>query len=706
MVAVCALMAVQAQIPFVKGKAVDHRLTEMVMDADSVELGFAADRLMAAKGDVQVAFGRVVLLEAQGWLESACVKFGLYPCAVGYHVYAEADGQAPRLIDGQLVRNYGSYGRADIVGLAPGDYRVRVVPVDSAGNEVTQAAAVTEPLTVCAYNREGFAHHGNTDGVGAYRNDGTLKDDAVVVYVTSQTAKTVTARLNGSTYTGMQAILAAYEKGNITQPLSLRIIGTIRAEDVDAFGSSSEGIQIKGRKADSPLNITVEGIGDDATVYGFGFLVRNTASLEMRNLGIMQCMDDGISLDTDNSHVWIHHIDVFYGRNKGGDQKKGDGAIDVKSDSKFVTIDNCHFWDTGKSSLCGMKSESGPNYITYHHNWFDHSDSRHARVRTMSVHLYNNYFDQVAKYGVGATSASSVFVEANYFLRTKKPILSSGQGTDAQGSGTFSGEDGGLIKAYANHFDRTIKNFKYLTQQAPAATGYDAYEVQSRNDQVPATEVTRVGATAYNNFDTDAQLMYAYTPDAAADVPAVVTGVYGAGRMNHGDFSYSFADNIGDDTADSEIDSRLEALIKNYTSSLIGIFGAAVEQTDTTGQGEQQPVEGTILCTFDKNGTPSSSLFTVVGNGSGSKGEATVDGQTLTTCLKMESSTSIRFTLGSTMKMTLYFGDTETASIKINGRKINGTSSTYSEILPADDYELTKDKSVNLFAIKLEPQDS
>ena len=49
--------------------------------------------------------------------------------------------------------------------------------------------------------------------------------------------------------------------------------------------------------------------------------------------------------------------------------------------------------------LCGMKSESGPNYITYHHNWFDHSDSRHARVRTMSVHMYNNYYDGNAKYG-------------------------------------------------------------------------------------------------------------------------------------------------------------------------------------------------------------------------------------------------------------------------------------------------------------------
>ena len=29
--------------------------------------------------------------------------------------------------------------------------------------------------------------------------------------------------------------------------------------------------------------------------------------------------------------------------------------------------------------MCGMKSETGENWITYHHNWFDHSDSRMAR---------------------------------------------------------------------------------------------------------------------------------------------------------------------------------------------------------------------------------------------------------------------------------------------------------------------------------------
>ena len=703
---ICYLSAIPAaaQIPFVKGQADSRRLTAIDMMPDSVGLLFADGEEKAAKADVEVAFGQVAIAEAQGWLESAYVKFNKYPCAAAYNVYVKCDDTPWQQLDSALVRDYGTYGRADALGLAPGSYLMKVVPVDAAGHEVDQAAAQTLPLTVSPHNREGFAHHGYNE-VGAYTDQGQLKPGTVVVYVTAANAKTVTATLSSETFTGIQPIPAAYEKGNVSQPLALRIVGTIRADDVDQFGSSAEGLQIKGRNAYSPLNITIEGVGDDATIYGFGFLVRNTTSLEMRNIGIMQCMDDGISLDTNNSHVWLHHIDIFYGRNKGGDQQKGDGAIDVKTNSQYVTIDHCHFWDTGKSSMCGMKSESGPNYITYHHNWFDHSDSRHARVRTMSVHMYNNYFDNVAKYGVGATMGASVFVENNYFLRTKKPILASQQGTDALGSGTFSGEDGGMIKAYGNYFDRTAPHFSFYTQHAPAATGYDAYTTEERNQQVPVTEVARIGGTPYNNFDTDATRMYNYHATAAEQVPADVTGPHGAGRLGHGDLKYTFADNTGDDDADSKIDTTLETLIKNYKSNLVGLFGQTQQQpADTTGQGGQQPVGGTILCTFDKNGQPSSSFFTVVGNGSSTKGQATVDGQVLTTCLKMESSTSIRFTLEQTMTMTLYFADTETASIKINGQKIVASSSTYTTTLTPGTYELTKDKSVNLFAIKLTAQ--
>ena len=36
------------------------------------------------------------------------------------------------------------------------------------------------------------------------------------------------------------------------------------------------------------MNMTFEGVGDDATVYGFGFLLRNTKSVEFRNFAIMR----------------------------------------------------------------------------------------------------------------------------------------------------------------------------------------------------------------------------------------------------------------------------------------------------------------------------------------------------------------------------------------------------------------------------------
>ena len=520
----------------------------------------------------------ITITEAKGWQESAYVKFTLCESADTYNVYVKG-GQYSDFtkIDAELVRNYGTYGRADAVGLKAGTYTMMVVPVIG-GQEISNLKSQISNLEVKTYDRTGYAHF-NYSGVGAYNDDGTLKAGAKVFYVTKQTAKTinttvVTNSKGGTTEcTGLQTIINAYQKGYDTTPIAFRFIGLIEKDDLDYLGSSAEGLQVKGKKADSELNMTFEGIGDDATLRGFGFLVRNSKSMEFRNFAIMRCMDDGISLDTDNSNIWIHNIDFFYGKHGSGDHEKGDGACDAKSDTKYCTFSYCRYWDTGKTNMFGMKSESGPNYLSYHHNWFDHSDSRHPRVRTMTVHVWNNYFDNVAKYGVGATMGSSVFVENNYFLKTKKPILSSLQGTDGLGSGTFSGENGGMIKAYGNYFDRTAVHFSYYTQKDPSSKGYDAYETATRDEQIPATEKTLVGGTTYNNFDTDPQLIYAYTPDAAADVPAIVTGYYGAGRMNHGDFEYTFPDNVGNDDTDSAYDTVLGSKIDNYKSTLVGIFG-------------------------------------------------------------------------------------------------------------------------------------
>ncbi|MDE7089377.1 MAG: pectate lyase, partial [Prevotella sp.] len=473
--------------------------------------------------------------EAKGWFESAFVKFDLFEGAKSYNIYIKGGNYTDYTkIDEQLVRNYGTYGRADVLGLVAGnDYAIRVVPVAEDKTEMMANANEATAIVVANYDRSGFAHKDRTEGVGAYNNDGSLKTGANVVYITKNNAKTVKLSIvsnnkGGTTeYTGFQQIINGYKKGYETKPLAIRLVGTISASDCDEFLSSAEGLQIKGAKAYMPMNITIEGVGDDATTTGFGFLIRNAASIELRNFANMLCMDDAVSIDTDNKHIWVHNLDLFYG-NTGGDadQAKGDGTIDMKGDSKYVTVSYNHLWDCGKASLCGMKSETGPNWITYHHNWFDHSDSRHPRIRTMSVHVYNNYFDGNAKYGVGAAYQSNAFVEANYFRNCKYPMLISRQGSDVatDSKGTFSGEDGGMIKSYAN---KIIGATRYVTYQQNS-TEFDAYEAQRRDEQVPAVVVAKQGGRKYDNFDTDASLFYTYTPDAADDVPAVVTGWLGA----------------------------------------------------------------------------------------------------------------------------------------------------------------------------------
>ena len=521
--------------------------------------------------------------EVGGWFESGYVTWNLVEGASTYSVYCKSvDGSYSKL-DAELVRNYGDYGRADVIGVKAGTYQFKIVPVDEEGTEMTGQAVESSTFEVKAHDRAGFAHF-NYSGVGAYKDDGTLKDNAKVLYVTSKTAKTVTCPVvtdnkgKVETFTGLQTIIDARQKGYDTTPLVIRIIGLIEANDMDHFSSSAEGLQIKGKNANSEMNITLEGVGNDATIRGFGILLRNCKSVEIRNFAVMLCMDDCISLDTDNSNCWVHNIDFFYGKTgSASDQAKGDGSLDCKADSKYMTFSYNRFWDSGKMALCGMTSETGENFISYHHNWFDHSDSRHPRVRTMTVHVYNNYFDGISKYGVGATTGSNVFVESNYFRNTNKPMMISLQGTDivnGEKNATFSGEAGGMIKAYGNVYAEKSSNFKLVTHKQ-SATSFDCYEAETRDEVVPASYVTLSGGTSYNNFDTDKSKMYTYAVDVATDIPGIVSGQYGAGRMQHGDFKWSF-DNAVDD-ASSAVNTALKSAITNYTSQLVGVFG------DTSG---------------------------------------------------------------------------------------------------------------------------
>lgn len=666
---------------------------------------------------LEAAHAAVTLTHCQGWFEAGYVTWTPLEGAADYHVYykkAEAGESAFQKLDNALIRNYGTYGRADVVGLTPGDYCFKVVPVAETGEEISAEASVSETFTAVANDRSGYAHFNYQEGIGAYNNDGTLKKGAKVLYVHAGNAKTVSTEVitnkNGTkqTFTGLQAIINAYQKGLDSTPLAIRIIGTIRDSDMDTFGSSAEGLQIKGKNNTIPMNITLEGIGDDAAIWGFGILTRNALSVELRNFAVMLCMDDCISLDTDNSHIWVHHIDFFYG-NAGGDsdQAKGDGSIDIKGDSQYITVSYCHFWDSGKCSLCGMKSESGPNWITYHHNWFDHSDSRHPRIRTMSVHIYNNYFDGNAKYGVGVTSGGNAFVENNYFRNCKYPMMISKQGSDnldPDGNGTFSGEEGGMIKAFGNYMEGE-KSFLPHTQ---TATNFDAYVAASREEQVPESYKSVSGNHTYTNFDTNAELFYTgYTLHNAELVPTILQSTYGAGRMNHGDFQWTF-DNATED-ANYSVIAALKTALQNYKTSLVGFYNDKTEPGgDTPGDDTPDPpvvVTGdSLTCVFTGMKPSNTTFFTINGNCSNSKGSATVDGVTYTECLKMESSTSIKFTTTRQATLKVVFASTETVSIKVNGVKTTTADASGKNILLMKDlaagtYELTKADTRNVFYI-------
>ncbi len=542
-------------------------------DASVREINFAKKVESGENGGIENPAGVVQITESKAWLESAYLKWVPFEGASSYNVYID-----DKKIDTQLIRQYASYFRADVLGLKAGTYSIKVVPVNAEGKEMAGANTATN-LVVKSHNREGFAHF-NFEGIGAYNNDGTLKPDAKVLYITASTAKTVSTdvivgsknkKVNAK---GFQAIINAYQKGYDTTPIAFRIIGKVSLADLDGISSSSEGIQIKGKSGYSTMNMTFEGVGDDATVYGFGFLVRNSKSVEFRNFAIMRCLDDAMSLDTQNSNIWIHHMDLFYGKKgSAADQAKGDGTVDIKGNSKYVTVAFNHFWDNGKSSMCGMKSETGENWITYHHNWFDHSDSRHARVRTMTVHMYNNYYQHCDVYGIGATSGSNIFMESNYFEAVKRPIMSSLQGTDIKGSkGTFSGENGGMIKSYGNVFVDKPSGFSYITY-ADNPASFDAYEVAKPSDQLPASVKTLVGGTCYNNFDTNPDVMYSHTADNAVDVPSIIEGFYGAGRLNHGDIHFDIPDETVVTSGHQQPLPALANILDSYESGVVKVMG-------------------------------------------------------------------------------------------------------------------------------------
>jgi hypothetical protein len=92
--------------------------------------------------------------------------------------------------------------------------------------------------------------------------------------------------------------------------------------------------------------------------------------------------------------------------------------------------------------------------------------------------------------------------------------------------------------------------------------------------------------------------------------------------MNHGDFTYTFRDNVGNDDTDSAYDTTLGSMLDNYQSTLVGFF-----DDETTGisdvSGKMENTRGKV---YDLQGRKVNGQCSMV-NGQLNKGLYIVNGR-------------------------------------------------------------------------------
>jgi pectate lyase len=216
-------------------------------------------------------------------------------------------------------------------------------------------------------------------------------------------------------------------------------------------------------------NKTVLGRSREVVLSGAGLHLSKVRNVILRNLTIRDSADDAINIEGGSHHVWVDHCDL---------SQCHDGLLDIKHGSDLVTVSWCRFHDHRKTCLLGhsdkpsaLAEDRGKLRVTYHHNFFDGSGTRHPRVRVAeTVHIFNNYYRD-NEYGAASTDDAGLLVEGNFFENVPAPThVKYGDSKDP-----------GRLVERRNHFVRSGKPeatgsvkevpYKYQLDEAEAVAG-------------------------------------------------------------------------------------------------------------------------------------------------------------------------------------------------------------------------------------------
>lgn len=303
--------------------------------------------------------------------------------------------------------------------------------------------------------------------------------------------------------------LGTREKKKDTTPAIVYLSGTFTKNDGRASGSP--WFDIKDTK-----NLSIYGT-KDFVMDGIGFFIVRSENIILRNIYIKQPKADngadGVSMQKSNN-IWVDHC-TFESMNQTKDYE--DGSCDITHASYNVTVSWCHFIKTQKSCLVGHSDGATDDVnitVTFHHNYFDKSSSRHPRVRYGRAHVYNNFFDGCTTYGVGSAYGAKVLVENNYFDAVVLPIDICTYKTKDNGKSNLTGKVAGYVYERGNEYANRPEKAK------------DPYPLTNLVYKVADGEKLENPLT----FE-DFKPTYDYIVDDVKDIPSIVKSSAGAGIL-------------------------------------------------------------------------------------------------------------------------------------------------------------------------------
>ena len=141
--------------------------------------------------------------------------------AFRYNIYYKKNNDEYQKLDTNLIFKENGLVTCEIPGLSSGSYSIKIEAIIKSNTYVKEV----NNILVSSLDRSGYAHFNNSDGIGAYKNDGTLKDDTIILYLTNENKNTLTQTFQGVKYTGIVNILNNLNKSN--KPVLIRVIGKI-----------------------------------------------------------------------------------------------------------------------------------------------------------------------------------------------------------------------------------------------------------------------------------------------------------------------------------------------------------------------------------------------------------------------------------------------------------------------------------------------